>query len=215
MNKTKIEWTDLSWNPITGCLHACDYCYARAIYERYGWSFDPTLRADRLGEPLKVKTPRRIFVCSVSDLMGAWVPREWVEQVIAIIRQCPQHTFQLLTKNPARYADFEWPTNCWLGATATNQEQWDAASRALSPVTSHVTYVSAEPLLSEVIPSNGFSPHWLIIGACTGMVKSQPERSWVERLELFADQKGCPVFHKPNLKLPGRPRREYPASVAV
>ena len=128
--KTKIDWCDASWNPVTGCLHGCEYCYARRIAERFGgkqipvfvdypvlrepiisngkvqpypFDFAPTFHRYRLEEPKKWKKPRNIFVCSMSDLCGNWVSEEWKQDVIAACKEAPQHRYLFLTKNPYGY----------------------------------------------------------------------------------------------------------------
>ena len=130
MKKTKIDWADSTWNPVTGCLHGCEYCYARAIANRFGWhanepdinervlyempvfdgkkqpypfDFAPTFHQYRLGEPAAWMKPRTIFACSMADLFGDWVPDEWIKQVFEACEAAPQHRFLFLTKNPARF----------------------------------------------------------------------------------------------------------------
>ena len=208
MNKTKIEWTEFSWNPVTGCKHGCKYCYAKAIYDRYKWSFEPTFRKDRLQQPLNKKRPQMIFVCSVADLFGEWVPVEWINGVLEIIKQCPQHTFQFLTKNPKRYGEFSFPKNCWLGASATNQQMFNNAKECLRPL-NNITFISCEPLLSE-ITGNLSGIDWLIIGACTGKYAFQPPKQWVYNLTNDGRKAGCAIFYKPNLKNYDQMPKEYP-----
>lgn len=215
MNKTKIEWTDLSWNPITGCRHGCPYCYARAMYLRFGRSFEPAFHPDRLGQPLTRRKPSRIFVCSVADILGPGVERGWVEEVIDVMRRASGHTFQVLTKRPDLYHLYDWPINAWLGATATDQRGWDLAADGLRDCVlrdpRRVTFVSAEPLLSRIDPGQ-WIPHWLIIGAQSGPGGRQPAEEWVAHLESRAAAEGrIPVFHKPNLTIRPEQRREFPA----
>jgi len=209
MNDTKIEWTDFSWNPVSGCKHGCVYCYARDIYKRYGWSFEPQIHQGRMNEPFREKKPSKIFVCSVADLFGEWVPTSWIDQVLDIAIQCPQHTFQFLTKNPERLLKFAWPKNCWIGATATSKLQWDRAETVLQQANATVRFISAEPLLAEIVPNCWF-PDWLIIGACTGRLAKQPNREWVLSLIARADTSNIPVFLKPNLTIIPPNRKEFP-----
>ena len=159
MNNTRIEWCDASWNPVTGCLHDCEYCYARRIAKRfsgkgdlreagtgfwldkdsfevskgsgvyetkyalttgekpepfkpyngkitpYPFGFSPTFHKYRLDVPKKWSEPRTIFVCSMADLFGEWVPDEWIEEVFTACEKAPQHTYLFLTKNPKRYIE--------------------------------------------------------------------------------------------------------------
>lgn len=165
-DRTKIDWADATWNPVTGCLHGCPYCYARRIAERFGsgivsgtrlheldepvreyignerysaepypYDFDPTLHRYRLGEPQKWKKPRNIFVCSMADLFGDWVPDDWKIEVLKACAKAPQHRYLFLTKYPVGYAI--WPTeeipcadetrlftkNMWIGVTWTGTER--------------------------------------------------------------------------------------------
>ena len=134
-----IGWTNWTWNPISGCKNGCKYCYARKIATRFTpknrlgddctqpgnglheiryksqpfkYGFEPTLHSYRLYEPLIMKEPSKIFVCSMADLFGEWVPDEWIHKVLKIVKQCPQHVFQFLTKNSSRYKNFDFPKNC-------------------------------------------------------------------------------------------------------
>lgn len=209
MNNTKIEWTDMSWNPVTGCKHGCDYCYARRIYQRFGRSFEPAFHPDRLDQPLRKKKPCMVFVCSVADLFGSWVPKRWIDAVIRVVRKCPQHTFQFLTKDGRRLASVDWPDNAWVGMSATNQRQWDNAVKHLKALDAQVRFISAEPMIGE-IRSNGWMPDWLIIGAQTGPGGKQPKTSWVGNLTSAARRRRCAVFYKPNLVW-DNPPREFPA----
>lgn len=206
MNKQgpgKISWTDYTWSPVTGCLRGCDYCCARRTYERFGVSFEPTLHEKRLNEVFRLQEPARIFVCSVADLFGPWVPSRWIEAVLGTVRNAPQHTFQFLTKYPERYSEFPWPANAWVGATATDQTSMERAVAALVHVDAPVRFVSAEPLL-EPIEADLSDLDWLIIGAMTGPGATPPEREWVTGLLDAADRAGVPVWLKENLHWPGR-----------
>lgn len=199
MNRTKIEWTDFTWNPVTGCLHGCPYCYARAVSKRFGRSFAPQLHSNRLGAPAARKKPAIIFVGSMADLFGDWVDSVWIRAVLEVVRRCPQHTFQFLTKNPERLEEFNpWPKNTWVGATTATEEGYNRAARALPQVVAPVKFISAEPLL--------FKPKklhhcidWLIIGAQTGPGAVRPDRKTVEKFTFLAQCLGIPVFQKDNL----------------
>jgi len=206
VNRTRIEWTEKSWNPVTGCKNGCPYCYARAISKRFRRSFEPTLHKNRLKQPLYEKKPSLIFVGSMTDLFGDFIPDAWISEVLKTIRKCPQHTFQFLTKNPTRYHDWNpWPANCWIGASATNQKQANIAVESFASAEAKIKFLSCEPLLSR-IESELTDVDWLIIGACTGTLASQPEPEWVSTLTAKARTKDIPVFYKPNLDWPCPPR---------
>ena len=183
---TKIEWTDETWNPITGCKKVsdgCKNCYAERMAKRlagrYGYPaddpFKPTLHEDKLDVPLKWKKPRRIFVCSMGDLFHEDVHRETILRVWKTMAESPQHTFQVLTKRPERMmyileqwmhpalrlslVDHTWPLpNVWLGVTAENQETADQRIPILLNTPAAVRFVSCEPLLGPV----DLHPGWLL-----------------------------------------------------
>jgi protein gp37 len=204
VNRTKIEWCDYTWNPITGCLHACPYCYARWLYARFGWNFTPAFHPERLDKPARVRKPSRIFVGSVSDVFGAWVPSSWIEQVFDTVEKCPQHTFMFLTKNPERCQDFDWPPNAWAGASAGRPVNMDRA-RSLQGCLASKRYLSAEPLLAPVrltICDWPFPPDWLIIGAQTGPGAVPPRLEWICDLVTDARDLGIPIYAKSNLQWP-------------
>jgi protein gp37 len=230
VNRTKIEWVrnpdgsqGYTWNPVVGCERGCSYCYARRFAERglgeYGdWPkgqrFTPRLLVSRLPEPLRIKKPSRIFVCSMGELFGAWVPQDWQERVLGIIGQASWHTFMLLTKYPenlARWSPF--PDNCWVGATATDQESWERGMVALRDVNATVRYISAEPLLGRIVPDGRDRLDWLIIGAQTGPHAMEPECYWLDTLFGWAYCSDIPLFLKDNLRHPnlhGERIQEWP-----
>jgi len=220
-----------TWNPVTGCLHPCrnKYCYANDIATRFDSSngavltganhvaeagmkafpfrFDPTFYPNRVGEPLKHKKPSTIFVCSMADLFGAWVPPEWIEQVLETVSACPQHTFIFLTKNPARYAEFELPGNCWAGVTLTGEGPVREAAmlQGLISAVPHRRYVSIEPLRARLdagIIGMLDQVDRIIIGAQTGPGSKahQPAPAWINEIVAAAGTAGIPVFLKSSLK---------------
>lgn len=160
MNRTKIEWCDYTWSPVTGCKHGCEYCYAKRIDQRFNdGRFEPTFHPKRLKEPLKVKKPSRIFVGSMADLFGewgwddgfGWLEREYVvNEVFNIVNQCPQHTFIFLTKNPKGMQGFNFPDNCWCGTSVENQEKADERIPELLRVDCKTLFVSYEPALEPI-----------------------------------------------------------------
>jgi protein gp37 len=207
MNLTGIEWTDYTWNPVTGCKHDCEYCYARKISNRFNRSFEPQIHEKRLKEPYSAgvvsRRPIKIFVCSMADLFGGWVPDEWIEKVLEVVRDNPDKIFQFLTKNPKRYHEFDFPKNAWLGITATNQKQYrEALSVNIGLYSnwkkSNICFVSFEPLLNEIDPNASCPPDWFIIGSQTNP-NIQPKREWVDKIIRFADRRDIPYFVKKNL----------------
>jgi protein gp37 len=215
MNRTGIEWTDFTWNPVTGCLHGCSYCYARRMANRLrgrcGYPkdepFRPTFHEDRLGEPLFLSKPSRIFVSSMGDLFGEWVSSEWIREVVEICREADRHTFIFLTKNPARYAEFNFPPNCWLGATVTSGDDWAGYVRyhyrALTDVAArNVFFISWEPMLDYDWYWD-YNPkfNWLIMGAMTGpgAKKYAPDPVWIENAVGACRERNIPIFMKDSI----------------
>lgn len=301
--KTKIDWFDSSWNPVTGCLHGCEYCYARKIAQRFGggyrfvadmkkdengkyvtnadgfpiferlgawpyeatggchvlespanendahevpnwceewygekpknypypWYFDPTFHRYRLDEPAHWKKPRTIFVCSMADLFGEWVPDEWIDEVFKACEKAPQHRYLFLTKNPKRLCKMatayavqqcnkEHPDklspqtelcknilplprhdNWWFGSTLDNGK----ATRFQGGFGWN-TFTSIEPLTENMNMGLGSfgTDKWTIIGAETGNRKGKitPQREWVDNIVEAASITGMKTFMKESLR---------------
>lgn len=281
--KTKIDWADATWNPVTGCLHGCEYCYARRIAERfrareiydpecqcqrhliargmlkgtgkpleldypweqknkdgsitnaaYPFGFEPTFHRYRLDEPKRWKKPRNIFVCSMADLFGHWVPDEWIAEILKACDAAPQHRYLFLTKAPSRYEKISSLMPSWeemyleksrpvmmFGASATDDAMMAVAYK------SNAEWVSVEPILEPIEPewfisasgSNGdYSTfrrwEWVVIGAETGNSKHKivPKREWVGEIVKVCKEYGTPVFMKESLReLMGADfRQEFP-----
>lgn len=158
MQRTKIEWCNFTWNPVTGCLHGCSYCFAKPLYKRFGWSFMPTLHYDRLQEPLRMKKPAVIFLGSVSDLFGNWgwwdgetelYPQDVISGILGIVKQCPQHIFISLTKNPRGAQGIDFPPNWWIGTSIENQAAANKRVPELLKVNAHLL-LSIEPMHGPV-----------------------------------------------------------------
>lgn len=180
MQKTKIEWCDYSWNPITGCLNDCFYCYAKKIAMRFDGHFKPTFHEDRLEDPFKVVKSQKIFVCSMADLFGDWVPKDWIDRVLRVIKANNNHIFQLLTKNPKRYLEFEFPDNVWLGITEDYINQ--ARLNYLKEAKAKYKFISFEPLLSDMSGLDLSGIDLVIIGAMTGAGAIKPEKQWIDSI---------------------------------
>lgn len=202
--KKSIGWCDYTWNPITGCKRACEYCYARKIHNRF--SNEPfskiVFHPDRLIEPIKVKKPSKIFVGSMSDI-EYWNIND-IEEVLYIVNKCQQHTFMFLSKNPLSYTEpsrcFGWPNNTMQGLTV------EIPSNGIMIKMIHKInffprpYLSIEPIaggLYEPVPEK---MELVIVGAETGNRKDKiiPQQSWIESI-----RENCPaekVFWKDNIK---------------
>lgn len=245
MDKTKIDWCDSTWNPVTGCLYGCEYCYARNIAKRFGgandgeidyegealWTFegeengenhviempynfysedgekvrkspypyyfDPTFHKYKLNE-YENKKGRNIFVCSMADLFGDWVPDDWIKEVFAACEKVPQHNYLFLTKNPGRYVELIntgnllGSNNVWYGYSVTKKgsaEWWNP---------DYNIFASVEPILE---PMDVPRCKWLIIGAETGNRKDKviPKREWIEDIVNQCRESKIPVFMKSSL----------------
>ena len=286
MKKTKIDWADSTWNPVTGCLHGCEYCYAKRIAERFGgasethnneccnecqwitegtgvihdldepiydydngrnapypYDFDPTFHRYKLDEPQRWTKPRTIFVCSMADLFGEWVPDEWIREVFQACEDAPWHRYLFLTKNPKRlckmansYIIREWNAkhqkpheltseyegvlplpvhdNWWFGSSLDN-----ANARRFQGGFTWNTFTSIEPLTEYMGMGLGSfgSDRWTIIGAETGNRKGKviPKREWVENIIEAASITRVKVFMKESLReLMGDDfRQEFPWEV--
>jgi len=230
LNRTKIEWTDFTWNPVTGCLHGCEYCYGRKIAKRFPKLFpngyEPTFHPERLKEPYQVskrfrsKNPNlprgsaMIFTVSMGDLFGDWVSIEWIYPILNVVRNNPHHIFQFLTKNPYRLKDFPFTQNSWVGATVdwVTTESLTRVRNALSKVRNpSIRFISIEPFLHLdflVEPEDFEGFDWIIIGAQTNPYRP-PKPEWVERILIAAEKLDIPVFLKDNLRWPEK-IQEFP-----
>ena len=215
-----IDWAKWSWNPVTGCLHNCVYCYARDIAERlYPEKFVPTFHPERLSAPHHTKVPakaesnvgyRNVFVCSMADLFGKWVPQEWIDAVLDAVRAAPQWNFLFLTKFPQRLAEIDWPENSWVGTTVDEQYRVDIAEKAFRKVNAPVKWLSCEPLREQLTFSSLDMFDWVVVGGQSQSTQApafQPPWEWVEHLWQQARASGCLLYWKPNLHT--RPQ-EYP-----
>lgn len=206
-----IDWAKWSWNPVTGCKHGCPYCYARDISIRFSGDFEPREHMYRLSAPRLTVIPdhlkeepgiTNVFVCSMADLFGEWVPEEWVKHVFNACLDNPQWTYIFLTKNPLRLARYEWQDNWWVGTTVDNQSRVDAAEEAFANVEAKVKFVSIEPFNERITFNHLDRFGWVIIGGrsrSSGMDAFQPESSWVEHLIFQARRARCAIYFKPNL----------------
>lgn len=276
MYKTKIDWAETTWNPVTGCLHGCEYCYAWRIAERFGgcwrldlppdtswrgnvgerklmgdyarhndgkchvldepeiecavfdppsgyrgkvkpypYYFSPTFHRYRLGEPQSWKKPRNIFVCSMADLFGEWVPDAWIQEVFEACEAAPQHRYLFLTKNPSRYSrlykEGKLPhlIDCWWGASTPRMDD--------SYNIGYKTFASIEPIYEDFSSAEAPLCGWVIIGAETGNRKGKivPRKEWISTFAKKCEYDGVPVFMKESLReLMGSDfRQEFPWEV--
>uniref|UniRef100_A0A6M3K3U0 DUF5131 family protein n=1 Tax=viral metagenome TaxID=1070528 RepID=A0A6M3K3U0_9ZZZZ len=212
MNKTKIEWCDYTWNPITGCWGPggnkenprwCSYCYARRIAMRFWGSFEPKFHPERLNEPGKIKKPSIIFADSMGDFWSDGVKDEWRKAVYDKMRECPQHIFMILTKRPERINAENIPKNAWVGASVTRFEDHERAT-SIAMKGLDKTFISIEPMLDNDIILGWrdiFMAGWIIIGAETGRKNAfKPSKETIKDIIKEARAYDIPVFIKDNVK---------------
>jgi protein gp37 len=199
MASTKIEWTESTWNPITGCTKistGCKFCYAEVMarrlkamgQEKYKNGFELTLHSDTLQEPYTWKKGKMIFVNSMSDLFHKDVPLEYIQQIFRVIKDNPQHVFQVLTKRAdvLRYYDsegwLEWPHNLWMGVTVENRSVIDRID-LLRQTRARVKFLSCEPLLSSLPDLNLEGIDWVIVGGESGRTPRPIKLEWVNDIK--------------------------------
>ncbi len=232
-----IEWAAWSWNPVTGCLHDCAYCYARDIANRfYPEGFQPSFHPERLEAPTNTNTPtgprffgdvgyKNIFTCSMADLFGKWVPAEWIDAVLESIRRNPQWTFLLLTKFPIRMAEFEYPPNVWLGTTVDYQHAVHRAQQGFRKIKSSgfegTCWLSCEPMMERLTFDSLDMFDWLVMGGSSRSTQTPEYRPpFGDIVHLYDQAKtlSLPVYMKTNL-IPGmadeQRLREYPGVTDV
>jgi protein gp37 len=199
----KIDWTDYTWNPVTGCKHGCEYCYVKRLGDRFNYSMEPEFHPDRLGAVAKLKKPSKIFVSSTGDLFGDWVPEEWIYEVLKVADHFPEHTFQFLTKNPKRYHYFYFTPNCWLGTTINTYKDRDRVMdllRCSENYKSPIKFVSIEPLLDDSLSSYFPLVDWVIVGGNSNAGAEKPKDWWLDDIMDNARALGIPVWVKDNYK---------------
>lgn len=222
-----IEWAKWSWNPVTGCLHNCPYCYARDIANRfYPEKFAPALHPERLTAPVNTKVPadaaqkigwKNVFVCSMADLFGKWVPEEWIRAVLDQVERNPQWNFLFLTKFPNRLAEFTFPDNAWVGTTVDCQARVANAEQSFRRVKATVKWLSVEPMLEPLQFSDIGAFQWLVLGGASDSSETpewRPPHAWILDIEDAARAAGVPFYEKTNLwhrlqGFPGQPDVRY------
>jgi len=207
-----IDWAKFSENAVTGCLHGCPFCYARDIAQRFfSYGFAPYFHPHRLAAPGNVKVPdaafsdpsfKNIFIDSMGDLFGQWVPVEWIEAEIAMARRNPQWNFLSLTKFPQRAAEFEFPDNFWIGTTVDAQARLHHAEQAFSKIRCRTKWLSCEPLLTPLKFTRLDLFQWIVIGGASRSTQTpewRPPFAWIVDLYQQARAAGLKIYMKTNL----------------
>lgn len=210
MKTTKIEWTDKTWNPITGCSKkstGCLHCYAEVMsrrlkamgQEKYANGFTVTLHERCLDEPLSWKNSHNIFVCSMSDIFHEEVPFEFVDKMFDIIKRTPQHRYQILTKRAERMAEYFAtrliPNNVWLGVTVEAQSSRFRID-CLRNLPASVKFLSCEPLVEDLGNLDLMGIDWVIVGGESGPKARPMQESWVLNVRRQVEEQGARFFFK-------------------
>ncbi|MEI7594211.1 MAG: phage Gp37/Gp68 family protein [Bacteroidota bacterium] len=235
MASTKIEWTESTWNPITGCdkiSSGCKFCYAEVMalrlkamrQEKYKNGFELTLHPDVLNEPYSWKKGKMIFVNSMSDLFHKDVPIEYIQRIFKVIKENPQHVFQVLTKRAdvLRYYDsegwLEWPHNLWMGVTVENNSVRNRID-LLRETKARVKFLSCEPLLSAIPDMNLKGIDWVIVGGESGRTPRPIKEEWIidikeqcqsQNVAFYFKQWGGTNKKKAGSSLQGKAYKEMP-----
>ena len=210
MRTTKIEWAELTWNPVTGCdriSEGCAHCYAENMArrlcamhtEKYANGFKVTMHEDSLREPFTWHRPSTIFVCSMGDLFHADVSFEFVDKVMDVIRRTPKHKYQILTKRAERMSEYfatrPIPGNAWLGVTV-EVERTKFRIDLLRNLNAKVKFLSCEPLLSDLGTMDLTGIDWVVVGGESGTSARPMKEDWVLNIKNQADQAKVPFFFK-------------------
>jgi protein gp37 len=205
-----IEWTEMTWNPVTGCSKTssgCKHCYAERMAkrlhamgsERYANGFRLTLHPDLADAPRTWKKPRLVFVNSMSDLFHEAVPTEFIKQIFETMVDCPQHTFQILTKRSERLRELSgvlpWPSNVWMGVSVEDSRVIKRVVD-LQAVPAQIRFLSCEPLIGplEALPLEGI--HWVIVGGESGPGARTMRPGWVESIHEQCRKANSAFFFK-------------------
>ncbi|HSR51661.1 MAG TPA: phage Gp37/Gp68 family protein [Acidobacteriota bacterium] len=222
MAKSTIEWTESTWNPITGCSKispGCKHCYAERMagrlramgQENYANGFELTMQPHMLQRPLRWKSPQTIFVNSMSDLFHQNVPFDYIERVFEVMKRAHWHRFQVLTKRADRLARLaarlDWASNIWMGVSVEN-DQFKQRIDSLRGIGAEVKFLSLEPLIGPLPNLDLAGIDWVIVGGESGPAARPIKKEWVVDLRDQCRHAGVPFFFKqwggPNKKKSGR-----------
>jgi protein gp37 len=237
-DKSHIEWTEATWNPVTGCTKisaGCKNCYAERLAlrlqamgnRRYKNGFHITLHEDVVDLPRSWRTSRTIFVNSMSDLFHKDIPLDFTQRVFATMRDCPQHTFQILTKRSDRVlaiaSKIEWPQNVWMGVSVEDSRVLSRIDD-LRRVPANIRFLSCEPLIGSLAGIDLTNIHWVIVGGESGPFARPMKIEWVREIFRACRKADVPFFfkqwggvrkHVTGRRLNGKTYNEMPLRVAA
>ena len=210
MSKSKIEWTESTWNPVSGCTKlskGCENCYAEKMAKRlqamgtrgYENGFEVTLHPYALEKPLKLKKPQVIFVNSMSDIFHEKIPDEFIMKIFDVMNRAHWHTFQVLTKRPKRLRSIahklNWTDNIWMGVTVEANDYVDRVD-FLRECDAHVKFLSLEPLIDSVDKLDYTGIDWVIVGGESGYGARVIKKEWVLEIKSSCEKYDIPFFFK-------------------
>jgi protein gp37 len=210
MAKSTIEWTESTWNPITGCTKisaGCKNCYASILSKRlqamgqkkYQNGFAPTMHPDTLGDPFKWKNGKLVFVNSMSDSFHKEFPLTFIQQMFNVMNETPRHTYQVLTKRAERLEELStflnWTDNIWMGVSVENEKTIDRIEH-LRKTGAKVKFLSCEPLIGPLTNINLEGIDWVIVGGESGPNSRPMEKEWVEDIQQQCEKAGVAFFFK-------------------
>jgi protein gp37 len=209
--KSHIEWTEQTWNPITGCTKVsagCKFCYAEIMAKRlkamgangYQNGFALTLLEERLEQPLNRKKPTTFFVNSMSDLFHEDVPFDFIDKVFSVIKKTPQHRYQILTKREKRLSTYfmnrNVPNNVWLGVSVENIKEGLPRIAILKSIPAKIRFLSIEPLLEDLGEVDFSGIHWVIVGGESGSKARPMDKQWVLNIQAQCEEQDIAFFFK-------------------
>ena len=210
MSQSNIEWTELTWNPVTGCTKispGCKFCYAETMSRRlkamgvdkYKDGFELRLHPEALAIPFTWKKHKVVFVNSMSDLFHPDVPLDFIKAVFAVMNQTPQHTYQVLTKRSERLLELapqlNWTTNIWMGVSVENEE-YTYRINDLSATPAKIKFLSVEPLIGPVSTLDLAQIHWVIVGGESGHKARPVKKDWVDHIRQVCELNEVAFFFK-------------------
>lgn len=208
---TRIEWTEQTWNPVTGCTKVspgCKHCYAESMARRlqamgasgYDNGFELSLMTDRIEQPLRRQKPTIYFVNSMSDLFHEGIPSSFLDRVFSVIKSTPHHTYQILTKRSSRMHEYFSrrivPTNVWLGVSVEDKKHGVPRISDLRDIGATVRFISAEPLLEDLEEIDLTGIHWVIVGGESGPKARPMKTEWVDSIYRQCQHSGTSFFFK-------------------